>query len=112
MSQYILGLATLPIAAGVIVAAYFWGRALVWAIKRWWLSPTEFSSNDWGSRARHASCVFAARRCWAVKLPGSRLLVYRSTVGGSDYTHGEYYTDTDELRRRAASLLLDEFDPR
>ncbi|MGW4580380.1 hypothetical protein ACWELP_16950 [Rhodococcus aetherivorans] len=47
-----------------------------------------------------------------MKLPGSRLLVYRSNVGGNDYKYGTYYSDTNELQRRAANVLLDEFDPR
>lgn len=112
MNDYLIGLLTIPAAAVVLGAVY---AVVIWtrrALTRWWLAPVEFSSKDWGLRARHAACVLAARRVWAMKLPGSRLLVYRSNVGGNDYKYGTYYSDTNELQRRAANVLLDEFDPR
>ncbi|OZC62132.1 hypothetical protein CH267_00900 [Rhodococcus sp. 06-621-2] len=112
MSDYIAGLLTLPVLLLVGAAVGYLIAILIHAVRVWWISPTEFKSKDWDHRTRHASCVVAARRVWAMKLPGSRLLVFRSTVGGSDYKYGRYYTDTNEIERRARAALLDEFDPR
>lgn len=112
MSDYVIGLLTFPAAAAMFVALYATCVLLYRALRRWWLAPHEFGPEDWTTRARHAACVFAARRMWGIKLPGSRLLIFRSTVGGVDYELGTYYGDTTQLQRAARDTLLDEFDPR
>ncbi|WP_424807676.1 hypothetical protein [Rhodococcus sp. 27YEA15] len=100
---------TVPLVALVafgLVAGYGW---LSRSIYSGWMRPVEIK--DWEMRATHASCVFAARRVWTLKLPGSRLLVFRSIVGGADYRYGTHSTDTLELKGRAWAVLMDEFDP-
>lgn len=108
VNAYLLGLLTLPVVAAVGYGLIVGGSKCIAGIHRGWLRPVDI--DDWFDRSLHASCVFAARRVWTLRLPGSRLLVFRSTVGGTDYKYGTYYADTNEIQRRAKAVLLDEFD--
>jgi hypothetical protein len=110
MNAYLLGVLTLPVVAAIGYALIAGGAWVCRSIHRGWLSPVEIK--DWKTRATQASCVLVARRVWTLKLPGSRLLVFRSTVGGTDYRYGTYFGDTHQLQDRAWAVLMDEFDPR
>lgn len=110
MDQYLLGLITIPVIAAVGYIVFILGAKAIVGLHGWWLRPDEI--DDWKKRATHASCVLVARRVWTLKLPGSRLLVFRSTVGGTDYRYGTYFGDTSQLQERAWAVLMDEFDPR
>ena len=109
MQTYLLGILTLPLLAAVGFGLIVGGKWLGQSIRRGWLRPVEI--DDWNKRATHASCVLVARRVRTLKLPGSRLLVFRSTVGGTDYKYGTYFGDTHQLQGRAWAVLMDEFDP-
>lgn len=106
MNHYLLGLLTLPAVAAIGYGLYLAGYLTVRCFQDWWTAPKDLA--DWDDRAVHASCVFAANRVWTIKLPGSRLLVFRSNVGWN----GNKSTGDLELQERARDILLDEFDPR
>ncbi|NKS29294.1 hypothetical protein GS534_00950 [Rhodococcus hoagii] len=106
MSDYLLGLLTVPAVLAIGYGLYIAGYLAVRGFQDWWTAPRNL--DDWNDRAVHASCVFAANRVWALKLPGSRLLVFRSNVGWN----GNTSVGDLERQERARDILLDEFDPR
>lgn len=106
MSGYLLGLLTVPSVLAVGYGLYVVGYLAFRGLQDWWTAPQDLT--DWGDRAVHASCVFVANRVWTMKLPGSRLLVFRSNVGWI----GNKSTGDLDLQERAQAVLLDEFDPR
>ncbi len=113
MTQYWLGLATIPAVIAVGAALFYLIRGGAAAYYRWWTEPSnKFDHDDWESRANHAAGVFAAKRVWGCKLPCARIFIVRSAVGLHDFKYGKGWSDTLDITKTARAVLLDEFDPR
>lgn len=104
--EYLWGLLTLPLLAAAAWLIYVAAAVGGTAVRRWWLRPVAITQKDVWDRALNASCVFAARRVWCLRLPGSRLMILRSNVGDSD----RCYPDTIQMQERANSALIDAFE--
>lgn len=95
MSTYLLGVATLPAVALVGWLALLGLHAATTSWRRW--RPTFIG--DEHTRALHAATLATARRILVIRLPGSRLLAWRSNVhpGTDDAAARAYFGIMDAL---------------
>jgi hypothetical protein len=84
MSDYLLGLATLPAVALVLWLLLVTLRAIRDSWSRW--RPTFIGDED--RRAHHAASLAVARRVLVVHLPGGRIVAWRSLVPGARFIVG------------------------
>lgn len=80
MREYLFGLATLPVAAFALWGGLLAARAISRSWQRW--RPTFVGEER--RRADLAAALAVARRVLVIKLPGGRVLAWRSTVGRVD----------------------------
>lgn len=79
MTNYLLGLATIPLVAVlilVVVAGFTWASRY---IGEWWVRYSPRWTEEYDRRTRLAAAIAVSRRLWVVKLPGG-WLTYHSTV--------------------------------
>lgn len=79
MTTYLLGVATLPAVALVGWLTLLAAHAVRESWRRW--QPTFIGDED--RRARHAASLAVARRVLVVRLPGGRVVAWRSTIDPS-----------------------------